>query len=155
MTEDFAATYRQMSDDELERVLGDSHDLLDEARSSLLAELRSRNRNEKEIALLAAAGQKRSMPLWATEGVDLQLTAQIGRPQRFGALGRAFLGKGNYTYNQEYAYEEFDATLYWTLYYIPVVARGRFRIRRRVQYELPFWVREKYGEFAIVRRLSG
>ena len=144
MIEDFAATYRQMSDDELERLLADSHDLLEDAQISLLAEFKSRGRSDKEAELLAEAGRKLTLPLTETEGADLQLTAEVGSLFRFNGTGRVFLGEGNHTYNETYDYEEFDTTLFWTLFYVPVVPRGRFRVRRRV----------RYSNFVIVRRLD-
>ena len=154
MTEDFAATYRQMSDEELERVLADSHDLVDAARISLLAEFRSRGRTEKEAALLAQAGRKRTLPLVATEGIDLQLTAQVGNVSTHNGIGRRFIGKRNRSYDETYDYEEYDTTLFWTVFYIPVVPHGTFRIRRRVRSGLPYVAREASYEFVIVRRLN-
>ncbi|SRR6266480_2073224 len=155
MTKDFAATYRQMSDDELERLVANSHDLVDDARTSLRAEFKSRGRTEKEAALLAEAGIKRTLPLSATEGVDLQLTAQVGHVSRVNGTGRAFIGKTNRSYNETYDYEEFDTTLFWTVFYVPLVPRGTFRIRRRVRSELPYLTREGSYGFVIVRRLDG
>ena len=114
MTEDFAATYRRMSDEELERLLADLHDLVEDARISLLAEFKSRGRTDKEAALLAEAGRKRTLPLIETEGADLQLTGNVGHVSTHNGTGRTFIGKRNRTHNETYDYEEFDATLFWT-----------------------------------------
>jgi hypothetical protein len=154
VTEDFAATYRQMSDDELERILADTHDLIEDARISLLAEFRLRGRTEKEAALLAEAGRKRSLPLTETEGVDLQLTAEVGNLSTHNGTGRRFIGKRNRAYNETYDYEEFDSTLFWTFCYVPILSRGRFRLRRRIKSELPYLARNISYDFVIVRRLT-
>jgi hypothetical protein len=154
VTEDFAATYRQMSDEELERILADTHDLIEDARISLLAEFRSRGRTDKDAAIIAEAGRKRCLPLTETEGIDLHLTAQVGSVSTHNGTGRMFIGKRNRTYDKTYDYEEFDSTLFWTFCYVPVLSRGKFRLRRRVKSELPYLSREASYNFVIVRRLG-
>lgn len=143
-----------MSDDELERLLADSHNLVNDARVTLLAEFKSRGRTEKEAALLAEAGRNRTLPLTATVGVDLQLTAEIGDLSTHNGTGRRFMGKRNVTYDETYDYEEFDTGLFWTVFFVPVLPRGTFRVRRRVRSELPRFARESSYEFVIVRRLD-
>jgi hypothetical protein len=154
VTEDFAATYRQMSDEELERILADTHDLIEDARTSLLAEFRSRGRTDKEAALIAEAGRKRCLPLTETEGIDLELTAQVGSVSVHNGTGRMFIGKRNRTYNETYDCEEFDCTLFWTFFYVPILPRGKFRLRRRVKSDLPYFARAMSYNFVIVRRLD-
>src|SRR6185312_3910171 len=143
-----------MSDDELERILADTHDLLADARNCLLAEFRSRGRTDKEAALIAEAGRKRCLPLTETEGIDLHLTAEVGSVSTHNGTGRMFIGKRNRTYDETYDYEEFDSTLFWTFFYVPILSRGQFRLRRRVKLELPYLTREASYIFVIVRQLG-
>jgi len=143
-----------MSDDELERILADTHDLLEDARNCLLAEFRSRGRTDKEAALIAEAGRKRCLPLTETEGIDLHLTAEVGSVSTHNGTGRMFIGKRNRTYDETYDYEEFDSTLFWTFFYVPILSRGQFRLRRRVKLELPYLTREASYIFVIVRQLG-
>ena len=65
-----------------------------------------------------------------------------------------FIGKRNRTYDETYDYEEFDSTLFWTFFYVPILSRGQFRLRRRVKLELPYLTREASYIFVIVRQLG-
>ena len=128
---DYATTYRRMTDGELDRLMGEFDDLVDEARPVAVAELKARGRNDQEISVLIEAGRKRRLPLASVPGADLDLTAQIGSLHWHNGTGRTFYGKANRVYDEVYAYDEFDTTLWWTLLWIPFIPRGSFRIRRK------------------------
>lgn len=120
-----------MTAGELDRLVGEFDDLVDDARRVLIAELKARGRNEQEVSLLVEAARKRRLPLASVEGADLDLTAQIGGLRRVNGIGRAFYGKANRVHDEVYGYDEFDTTLWWTLFWIPFIPRGSFRIRRK------------------------
>ena len=155
MLEDFAETYRQMADEQLEEVIGDLHNLVDDARTALLQEFNSRGRTSQEAFLLAEAGKKRTLPLSLTEGVDRELTARFGTywdssKDRYSlSRGIALFGKDNRVYDKMYDYEEFDTEFYpriKNLLPLPI-PMGCFRIRIRTQSG------PDGREFAILRKL--
>lgn len=125
--------YRRLSDEELEHLLEDFDNLLEPAQSCLLAELRTRGQTEAAIAEISDAGRKHKLPLTSIGGFDPDLTREIGGVRRFHGIGRIFYGKSNYTYNELFAFEEFDTTLWWILFFIPIIPQGSFRIRRKRQ----------------------
>ena len=150
-------SYRKQTDSELDQLLGQFDDLVDNAQRSLISELKIRGRSEQDLSSFLERSRRRKMPLSTIEGVDLALAAQVGRIRRVyrfrGSLllatGRAFYGASNRVYNEEYAYSEFDTTLWWIVLGIPVAPRGSFRIRSRVA--LPYILGDN---FVVVRRLS-
>jgi hypothetical protein len=152
-TEDFAATYRQMSDEQLEQVIGDLHDLVDDARTALLREFNSRGGTSGKALLIADAGRKRTLPLSLTEGVNLELTAKFGtvefaEDRYFLKAGLMFFGKDNRTCDKTYDYEEFDTEIYRRIFFsFPAFPRGCFRVRTRGQSG------PEGSEFAILRKI--
>jgi hypothetical protein len=150
------SSYRKKTDSELERLLGQFDDLVDNAQLCLISELKARGRTEKDLSSVLERSRKRKIPLSDIEGLHLALAAQVGsvrRVYRFRgslllATGRAFYGAANRAYNEEYAYSEFDTTLWWMVLGIPVIPRGSFRIRSRAA--LPYILGDN---FVVVRRL--
>ena len=124
--------YRRLNDDELEQLLREFDDLLETAQSCLLAELRTRGHTDKPMAAIIDAGKKLKLPLTSIDGFDPDLTRKIGGLWTFKGIGRIFYGKANRTINETFAFEEFDTTLWWIVFWIPVIPRGSFRIRRKV-----------------------
>jgi hypothetical protein len=125
--------YRQLSDDELEYLLEDFDSLLAPAQSCLVAELRTRGQTDETIAAIIDAGKKHKLPLVSIDGFDPDLTRKIGSVTNIRGIGRIFYGKTNFTYNELFAFEEYDTTLWWIFSFIPVISRGSFRIRRKRQ----------------------
>lgn len=125
--------YRRLSDEELEYLLEDFDSLLENARSCLVAELRTRGHTDETIAAIIDAGKKHKLPLSSIEGFDPDLTRKIGSVTNFEGIGRIFYGKANSTYNELFAFEEYDTTLWWIFLFIPFIPRGSFRIRRKRQ----------------------
>jgi len=145
--------YRRLCDEELEQLLSEFDDLLDDAKTCLIAELKSRGRTEEILTAAIDAGRRRRLPLTAIDGVDLALTKEIGSVSSFNGIGRIFYGKNSFIFNEAFAFEEFDTTLWWICFWIPFVSRGCFRIRRRrdrphIPGSLPT------HSFVIIRRLS-
>lgn len=132
--------YASKTDAELERLLRQFDDLVDDAQRCLVAELQARGRSERDILPVVEAARKRKLPLGDIEGADIALTAQLGRIRRtvhfrgsrLLGTGRAFYGASNPSLDKEFAYQEFDTTLWWTIVGIPVIPWGSFRIRSRV-----------------------
>jgi len=125
--------YRRLSDDELEYLLEDFDNLLADAQSCLMAELRTRGQTDATIAATIDASKKHKLPLSSMDGFDPDLTRKIGSVTNFRGLGRIFYGKTNYIYNELFAFEEYDTTLWWIVQFIPLIPRGSFRIRRKRQ----------------------
>ena len=140
--------YRGLSDVELEQLLREFDDLLEPAQSCLIAELRTRGQTDETISATVEAGKKIKLPLTLTDGFDPALTKKIGSVSSFHGIGRIFYGKAHRTFNETFAFEEYDTTLWWILFWIPLIPKGSFRIRRK-QEDRPF---TSYA-FVIVRRI--
>jgi hypothetical protein len=129
--DDLRSRYRAQSDDELDRLLGELDELEDDAKTLLFSELKARGRTDTEVSSLIARGRDRRLPLGSIEGIDPILTAWVGNVRRVNGTGRAFFGRTNCEYNPQYDYDEIDTTLWWTIFWVPIVPRGSFRIRRK------------------------
>ena len=123
--------YRRLSDEELELLLEDFDNLLEAAQSCLVSELKTRGQTDATIAAAIDAGKKHKLPLTSIEGFDPDLTKKIGSVTSFRGVGRIFYGKSNSTYDELFAFEEYDTTLWWIVLFIPFIPRGSFRIRRK------------------------
>jgi hypothetical protein len=140
--------YRRLSDEELEQLLREFDDLLETAQSCLIAELRTRGLTDKTVSATIEAGKKLKLPLTLTDGFDRDLTKKIGRLWSFHGIGRVFYGKTHRTFNETFAFEEYDTTLWWIFFWIPLIPEGSFRIRRK-QKDRPF---TPYA-FVVVQRI--
>jgi len=140
--------YRRLSDEELEQLLREFDDLLEAAQSCLIAELQRRGQTDKTISTTMEAGKKLKLPLTLTDGFDRDLTKKIGSVSSFHGIGRIFYGNAHRTFNETFAFEEFDTTLWWIFFWIPLIPQGSFRIRRK-QEERPFTPHT----FVVVQRL--
>jgi hypothetical protein len=123
--------YRRLSDEELEKLLREFDDLLEAAQSCLIAELQRRGQTDKTISTTMDAGKKLKLPLTSIDGFDPGLTKKIGSVSSFHGIGRIFYGKAHRTFNETFAFEEFDTTLWWIFCWIPLIPQGSFRIRRK------------------------
>jgi hypothetical protein len=123
--------YRRLSEEELEQLLREFGDLLETAQSCLIAELRTRGQTDETISATIEAGRKLKLPLTLTDGFDPDLTKKIGSVSNIKGIGRIFYGKTHLTFNETFAFEEFDTTLWWIFFLIPLIPEGSFRIRRK------------------------
>ncbi|SRR5712692_5946871 len=151
--ENYASTYRNQSEDELNRLLEEHDELEWDAQTALVTELRTRGRTDAEISSGIARGRYRKLALGSIEGADAVLTEWVGNVRRIKGTGRAFLGQANCEHNDTYDYDELDTTLWWTFVWIPFLPRGSFRLRRReANPDVPRFARGD-SRFVIVRRL--
>lgn len=149
----YASTYRDQSEDELDRLLEELDELEGDAQGALISELKTRGRTDAEISSLIERGRHRKLPLGSIEGADAVLTDWVGNVRRIKGTGRSFLGQANCEHNDVYGYDELDTTLWWTILWIPFLPRGSFRIRRReANPDVPRLARGN-SQFVIVRRL--
>lgn len=150
---DYASTYRDQSDDQLDRLLGELDELEGDAQAALISELKTRGRRDAEISSLIARGRNRKLTLVSIEGADAVLTDWVGDVHRINGTGRAFLGRANLEHNDVYDFDELDTTLWWTILWIPFVPRASFKMRRReASPDVPRFARGN-SQFVIVRRL--
>ncbi len=143
--EDFKATYHRMSTDELARIAAEFHELRPEAQRALLDELNFRGLKNVEISVLLDRSTA-----WL-EGIDWELTRAMGSVESVNGTGRTFYGKKNHQIDVDSGFEEFDTTLWKTLFFIPIFRVGQFRIRRRLSKGLSLRVFEY--PFVVIRRL--
>jgi hypothetical protein len=149
----YVSTYRNQSEDELDRLVEELDELEGNAQTALISEVKTRGRTDAEISSLIARGRHRKLALGSIEGADAVLTDWVGNVRRIKGTGRAFLGQANCEHNDIYGYDELDTTLWWTIVWIPFLPRGSFRIRRReANLGVPRFARGN-SQFAIVRRL--
>jgi len=77
--QNYACTYRNKSEDELDRLLQDLDDLEEDAQSALISELKVRGRTEAEVSPLIAKGRNNKLPLSSIEW--RRSSAQLPRPR--------------------------------------------------------------------------
>jgi hypothetical protein len=133
-----------MSTEELMRLAAEFQELREEAQRALVEELRFRGLTESEIT-------GRVTRSWL-DGMDEELTQTLGNVRSVNGTGRTFYGKWNRVIDVDLGFEEFDTTLWLTLFFIPIYKLGRFRIRRRLVKGLS--PTESEYSFVVVSRLD-
>lgn len=111
--------YRHLTRDELLRLAHENADLTDEARLLLDAEFARRGLSNDDLrsfeddqAAATTASQKEV------------------REVSIRGIGKRLMGRTNYSHDPGLRIEEFDATLWVVLFWIPVVPLATYRIRR-------------------------
>jgi hypothetical protein len=127
----YASTYRDQSEDELDRLLEELDELEGDAQRALISELKTRGRTDAEISSLIERGRRRKLPLGSIEGADAVLTDWVGNVRRIKGTGRSLLGQANCEHNDVYGYDELDTTLWWTILWIPFLPSGGLRAPNR------------------------
>ena len=113
--------YQQLTNEEIMSLASQRGDLTDEARLALDCEQRSRNITPQTISSYAAE----TVRMKQAEALN------IGIPRTHRGIGRRFFGKNNYQLDSQFAFEEFDTTLWFVLFWFPLVPLGTYRVRRK------------------------
>lgn len=116
------AQYQQLSDDEILNLARDQMNLTgDEAREALSVELSRRNISLSDIQTYAAE----------TGALDTAENHQLRKllaPKVYG--NKKFLGRNNFVGDASSGSEEYDATLWFVVYWFPLIPLGTYRVRR-------------------------
>lgn len=117
--------YARLTDDEITHLAEERGELTEEAKQQLDAELRRRNITAADVAAYSAESQRLS------ETPDPNLfTARVYHPY---GIGRKLFGKTNHSYDPGSEFEEFDTTLWFVIFWLPVIPLSSYRVRRDVR----------------------
>ncbi len=131
--------YEKLTDDEIIRLAAERDQLTEEARFALDAELNRRRIGIDEIKVFEAALR-----------ADREEEEKVKRSNLFRGTNKQFYGKGRYTCNEDHRIEEFDTTLWFVVFFFPLVPLGSYRIRRRLR---PRWNILASDTIHVVQRL--
>ena len=127
---DFAKVYEAKSDEELLRLALAPDQLTEEAFFALSAELRSRSPGANgRIAEFQQEEQER-------EQQQEKDTGQLWFLHPYG-IGRRRFGKAGYVFDSISDLEEFSATVFIVLFWLPLIPTGTYRVRRKKQLVSP------------------
>lgn len=115
------AQYQHLSDDEILNLARDETNLTDEARKALSVELSRRNISLSDIQTYAAE-------TGALETAENHELRKLLAPKVYG--NKKFLGKNNFIGDASSGSEEYDATLWFVVYWFPLFPLGTYRVRR-------------------------
>jgi hypothetical protein len=118
--------YQTLSRDELLRLSLEKSQLTDEARSSLDAELARRRLSEDDIVTFKAE-----------ETAATQARGKEVHEVSFSFVEKKLRGRTNYTHDPRFRIEEFEATLWVVLFWVPVLPLASYRIRREFRH---WWI---------------
>jgi hypothetical protein len=134
ITPDYAA----LTLDELLRLAYQKNELTVEARRALDLEL---NRRQVTPEVLAV-GQTEIAKFERDEERDVREFSLMT-----GGIARKLFGKSKYACDERHRIEEFSATLWFVLLWIPVFPIATYRVRRRFRRWWQFWVSDRYHVF--------
>ena len=112
--------YDNLTEDELLQLAVERDELTEEARLALDTELSRRRIGSDEIKVLEAEARA------AREKEENLSVSNL-----FRGANKEFYGKGTYTHDVRNRVEEFDTTLWFVVFYFPLIPLGSYRIRRR------------------------
>jgi hypothetical protein len=127
--------YTQLTLDELLQAAHDKEQLTDEARHALDSEL-----SRREITISDIAANEADTA--AAESAESREVREVAFSP--GGIARKLLGKSNYACDERHRVEEFDRTLWFVLFFIPLFPIASYRIRRRFRHWWQFWTPDVY-----------
>jgi hypothetical protein len=133
--------YSHLTHDQLLRVALQKAELTDEARLALEAGLGRRKISSGDISGFAVEEKEANL---AEE--------KVVREVLIWGIGKKLNGKRNYFRDSGFRIEEFDRTLWFVLFFIPVAPLGTFRIRRRFRRQVCASDRYRVARLPLDRR---
>jgi hypothetical protein len=134
--------YTRLTDDEILHLAEEYDELTDEAKQALDLELHRRNISVADVAAYHAESQRLSPPsdpglLWAN-----------AYPSH--GMGRRIFGKSNYSHDPGSDFEEFNTTLWFLIFWLPVIPLASYTVKREIHHG---WGRFVPRKMWIVRKL--
>jgi hypothetical protein len=137
--ESYRETYKSFSDDELVRMYQRIEDLEDLAQIALREELNTRGYDQTKLT--ESLGELKHLDTIA--GLEIPSLVLIR------GIGRKFFGRKSISILEGEQMEEYDTTLWFVLFWFPVVPIASYRIRRRVR---NWWQGFETGDVSAVAR---
>ena len=122
-TQDFLREYETKTDDELLRLAIDPSQLTYEANFALSTELLKRRLNPEDIQRLKEREEIQKKK-------DERNVGQLWVIHNFG-LGKRRFGKADYKYYESRKLEEFTTTIFFLIFWFPLIPLGTYRIMRK------------------------
>jgi hypothetical protein len=116
--------YSHLTDDEVTHLAEECGELTDEAKHDLDLELRRRNISLADVAAYHAESQRLSPPS------DPNLLWASAYPSH--GMGRKILGKAKCSHDPASEFEEFDTTLWFLIFWLPVIPLASYTVKREV-----------------------
>lgn len=116
--------YSHLTDEEVLNIADDYDDLTIEAKQNLAAELRRRNLSLADVT----AYHEETIALADRPDPNL-FTAHVSLPY---GIGKKFLGKLDYSLDTQSQFEEFETTLWFVMFWFPLIPISGCRIKRDV-----------------------
>lgn len=113
--------YQQLSDDEILNLARDEANLTDQAKCALTSELSRRNLSVADV-------QTYETETRVLEEADERRRLKLLNP-RF-SQNKKFWGRGNFVANAISGCEEYDATLWFVVFWFPLIPLGTYRVER-------------------------
>ncbi|HLV86508.1 MAG TPA: hypothetical protein VKV39_05985 [Candidatus Sulfotelmatobacter sp.] len=123
-TEDIARSFQGKTNEELLRIALHIGQLSPETTSILRAELARRRLDDPERVNSTRLEDARRRAEEANDPGTLFFFSRLG-------FGRIRFGKAEYTYDAETHLEKFKTTLFWVLFWFPLIPSGTCRVERR------------------------
>ena len=114
--------YQQLSDDEILNLARDISDLTDEAKDALKLEIARRNLSSEDVQR------------YATETGILEDSENRRRQKLLNptfSRNKEFFGRANFVRDNGSGSQEYDATLWFVVFWFPLIPLGAYRVRRR------------------------
>jgi hypothetical protein len=113
--------YQQLSDDEILNLARDIGNLTDEAKDALNLEISRRNLSSDDIQTYATETR-------VLEGVESRRRQKLLNPNF--SRNKQFFGRANFVRDDSSGIQEYDATLWFVVFWFPLIPLGAYRVRR-------------------------
>jgi hypothetical protein len=114
--------YQQLSDDEILNLARDLSNLTDEAKDALNLEISRRNLSADDIQT------------YATETAILEDSENRQRQKLLSpnlSRNKEFFGRANFVHDDSSGNQQYDATLWFVVFWFPLIPLGAYRVRRK------------------------
>jgi|SRR6185312_11933905 hypothetical protein len=116
------AYYQQLSDDEILNLARDETNLTVEAKDALKSEISRRNISSGDI-------QTYEIETRALEDEENSRRQKLLNPTF--SRNKEFFGRANFVRDDGSGFQEYDATLWFVVFWFPLIPLGAYRVRRK------------------------